>query len=77
MERGAATMNVSPDKLAEYLADGWKMVKTPEENKTVLINEPVVPIPDAPELENKLEADPEPVSVDEAVKRIGKSRKGK
>lgn len=78
MEKGPATMNVAENKLAEYLADGWKIVKSPEENKAVVVNQPVVEIPDAPPLENRLEPDPEAVSIDEVVEKLGKkSRKAK
>lgn len=78
MERGPEKMNVSIDKLAEYLADGWRVVKTPEENKAVVVDQPVVPMPEAPALENITEAGPEPMPMEEVVQKIGKkSRKAK
>lgn len=78
MERAGERMNVSPDKLAEYLADGWKVLKSPDENKAVVVDQPVVEIPDAPPLANLLEPDPEPKPMAEVVEKIGKkSRKAK
>lgn len=68
MKRDEATMNVAPDKLAEYLADGWKVIKEPE------ISEPN-PSPVA--VETAAPAEPETLSVEDVVKVIGKkSRKG-
>lgn len=49
MERAGERMNVTPDKMAEYLANGWKVLKTPDENKAVVVDQPVVEIPDEPE----------------------------
>lgn len=84
MERFGERMNVSPDKLDEYLADGWKILKAPDENRNVVVkDQPVVEIPDepkvpkAPEVPNVQADDPKGESVDEVVKKIGKkSRRG-
>ena len=80
MGRGHATMNVKPDKLQEYLADGWKVLKAPDENKHVVVDQPVVEIPELPEVPEapKVEADPEPESLEDVVEKIGKkSRRGR
>lgn len=71
MERAGERMNVSPDKLAEYLANGWKVLKTPDENKAVVVvDQPVVEIPDAPE-------GPKASEEPEAPKVVKRSRKVK
>lgn len=47
MERNGERMNVTLDKYQEYLDGGWKVLKTPQENRTVVVqDQPVVPIPD-------------------------------
>lgn len=83
MERGPATMNVKPDKLQEYLAAGWKVLKTPEENKhVVVVDQPAdVDMPVAVETED-ISSDDEAsaqrgVSVEEAVEKIGKKSRSK
>lgn len=46
MECNNERMNVTPDKLDEYLAAGWKVLKTPQENKKVVVqDQPVVELP--------------------------------
>lgn len=71
MERAGERMNVSPDKLAEYLANGWKVLKTPDENKAVVVvDQPLVEIPEIPDAE---EAPDEP----EVLKVLKRSRKAK
>lgn len=78
MERAGERMNVSPDKLAEYLSDGWNVLKTPEENKAVVVDQAVVEIPDSPPLDDLVEPDPEPKPMAEVVEKTGKkSRKAK
>lgn len=71
MGRGPATMNVTPDKLNEYLADGWKVLKSPEENKHVVVTQEVLK-------DTESSGEPETaVSVEEAVEKIGKRGRGK
>lgn len=84
MVRGPATMNVTPDKLDEYLADGWKILKPPAENKNVVVtDQPVVEIPEvpevpeAPEVANVQAKEPKGQSVEEVVEKIGKRSRGK
>jgi len=78
MVRGPATMNVTPDKLDEYLADGWKILKPPAENKNVVVkDQPVVEIPDVPEVPNVQAEEPKGQSVEEVVEKIGKRSRGK
>ena len=71
MGRGPATMNVTPDKLNEYLADGWKVLKAPEENKHVVV---VQEVPKEPESSGEPAT---AVSAEEAVEKIGKRGRGK
>ena len=33
MKKGEATMNVPPDKVQAYLADGWTVIQAPEPSK--------------------------------------------
>jgi hypothetical protein len=78
MERFGERMNVTPDKLAEYLADGWKILKAPADNKNVVVkDQPVVEIPDAPVVPNVQAEDPKGQSVEEVVEKIGKRSRGK
>jgi len=77
MVRGPATMNVTPDKLDEYLADGWKILKPPAENKNVVVDQPVVEFPDVPEVPNVQAEEPKGQSVEEVVEKIGKRSRGK
>lgn len=69
MEKNGGQMNVKPDKLEKFLAEGWVVVKTPQENK----QPPVVEqeIPEEPEVSDEPEVE-EAVSVETAVKTIGK-----
>jgi len=49
MEREGAQMNVPPDKLDAYLEKGWKILKTPQENKNQVVDQPVAADPVAVE----------------------------
>lgn len=70
MERAGERMNVTPDKLAEYLAGGWKVLKTPEENKAVaVVGQPLVEIPESEE--------PEAPKAPDEPKVVKRSRKAK
>jgi len=83
MERGPATMNVTPDKLQEYLAQGWTVLKTPAENKHVVVEQPadtsdeqLAVSKEAVSVETEEQEDA-PVSVEEAVEKIGKRSRSK
>ena len=41
MEKNGEQMNVPPDKLDAYLQAGWKVLKTPDQNQNVVVNQPV------------------------------------
>lgn len=57
MERGGERMNVPRDKVEAFKAEGWRVLKAPDENKTApVVDQPVV---EMPEYEEGEEDEPE------------------
>lgn len=73
MEKDGGKMNVTPDKLDEYLAEGWIVLKTPQENKQPPVVEQEVP--EEPEMAEEPEEPEEAVSAetDEKTKRAARA----
>lgn len=67
MERAGERMNVPATKLEKFLADGWKVIKMPDENRAVVVDQPLVEIPEMEE--------PEEPKVPDVPKVLKRSRK--
>jgi len=81
MIKDGAKMNVTVDKYEEYLANGWSVLKTPDENKHVVVEEPAnsdQQLADSPAVSTETEpTKTAPVSVEEAFERIEKKARSK
>jgi len=63
MERNGERMNVPASKKDAYEAEGWKVLKTPQENKTVVVqDQPVVELPPVSAETAEVEEEPKPTS---------------
>jgi len=64
MQKGEATMNVPPDKIPAYEADGWIIIKRPG-------------VPELKPERSTVSTETETLTVEEAIEKIGKkSRRG-
>lgn len=69
---GHGQMNVKPEKLDEYLADGWVVAKKPQDNRHVVVNDQPAPEPASVSTETAPVKD-----VEAAVEKVEKKTKGK
>jgi hypothetical protein len=70
MQKGNGQMFVPLAKLAASIADGWEVVQEPDPKPEV---KKVAELPPQPSVEEK--AEESPVSLDEAVEKLGKKGK--
>lgn len=62
-------MNVPPDKLQEFLDKGWRVILSPQDNKAVVVNQPIV--------EEVVSAEPDAETGEETESSATKKPRGK